>query len=87
VRNRAGLHKKKVPWGYYIVKGTEPDCNNDSARACVAGHQDALTPGIWNPLPYFNTVNNNHERGNIKSVKSFYAEAKAGKLPAVSSTS
>ena len=28
------------------------------------------------------TVNN--ERGNIKSVKSFYAEAKAGKLPAVS---
>ena len=78
------LHKKHVSWGYYIVNGTEPDCDDDEARACVPGHQDALTPGIWNPLPYFNTVNNNHQRGDIKSVKSFYAAAKAGTLPAVS---
>jgi len=50
----------------------------------VPGHQDAITPGIWNPLPYFDTVTDNHQRGDVKSVKSFYAEAEAGTLPAVS---
>ena len=78
------LHKKHVSWGYYVVEGTEPDCDDEASRSCVPGHQDAITPGIWNPLPYFDTVNNNHQRGNIQSVKRFYAAAKAGKLPAVS---
>jgi phospholipase C len=78
------LHQQKVSWGYYVVSGTEPDCANDSALSCVPGHQNAKTPGIWNPLPYFDTVNNNNQLGNIKSVENFYKAAKSGTLPAVS---
>ena len=66
------LHKQNVSWGYYVVSGTEPDCANDSALSCVPGRQNAETPGIWNPLPYFDTVNDDSQLGNIQSVTSFY---------------
>ncbi len=78
------LHKQNVSWGYYVVAGTEPDCENDAAVSCAPVKQNAKTPGIWNPLPYFDTVRNDKQLGNIQSVDRFYAAAKAGKLPAVS---
>ena len=46
--------------------------------------QQPRTPSIWNPLPYFDTVHDDHQLGNIKSVASFYDAARRGKLPAVS---
>jgi transaldolase len=46
--------------------------------------QNARTPGIWNPLPYFDTVRNDGELGNIQSVEKFLERAKSGDLPAVS---
>jgi phospholipase C len=78
------LHKNGVSWGYYVVKGTEPDCRDDKAVACAPERQNASTPGIWNPLPYFDTVKADGELGNIQSVENFYAAAKRGALPAVS---
>ena len=78
------LHAHRVSWGYYVVKGTEPDCTNDSALTCIPGRQNAATPGIWNPLPYFDTVNNDDQLGNIQSVANFYKAARSGSLPAVS---
>src|SRR5207248_3731657 len=78
------LHKNHVSWGYYVVAGTEPDCQNDAAMSCAPVKQNARTPSKWNPLPYFDTVNANHQRGNIQSVSEFYAAAKKGSLPAVS---
>ena len=78
------LHKQNVPWGYYVVHGTEPDCADDAALSCVSVQQSSKTPGIWNPLPYFDTVKQDGQLGNIKSVSSFYSAAKAGTLPAVS---
>jgi phospholipase C len=78
------LHKNKVPWGYYVVNGTEPDCQNDAAVSCGAVRQSATTPGIWNPLPYFDTVRADGQLGNIQSVTNFYQAAKTGHLPAVS---
>jgi phospholipase C len=78
------LHKNNVPWGYYVVTGTEPDCENDEALSCTPQHQDAKTPGIWNPLPYFDTVVNNGQLGNIQTVANFYSAAKGGTLPSVS---
>jgi phospholipase C len=78
------LHKNNVSWGYYVVAGTEPDCQNDGAVSCAPVKQNARTPSIWNPLPFFDTVNADHQRGNIKSVTSFYSAVKKGNLPAVS---
>jgi phospholipase C len=78
------LDKSHVGWGYYVVSGTEPDCENDAAESCAPIQQNASTPGIWNPLPWFDTVKADHQLGNIQSVDKFYAAAKSGTLPAVS---
>jgi phospholipase C len=78
------LHKDNVSWGYYVVNGSEPDCQNPAAMSCAPVKQAATTPGIWNPLPYFDTVKNDKQLGNIQSVDKYYAAAKAGTLPAVS---
>ncbi|HEV3452877.1 MAG TPA: alkaline phosphatase family protein [Acidimicrobiia bacterium] len=78
------LHKHSVSWGYYVVAGTEPDCRNDAALSCGAIRQSAKTPGIWNPLPFFDTVRNDGQLGNIQSVANFYSSAARGQLPAVS---
>jgi phospholipase C len=78
------LYKNHVSWGYYIVSGREPDCEDDSEVTCVQKKQNAQTPGIWNPLPYFDTVKQDGQLGNIKSVQKFLMAAKNGTLPAVS---
>ena len=78
------LHKNNVSWGYYVVTGAEPDCENDAAVTCAPVRQKASTPGICNPLPYFDTVREDGQLGNIQTVENFYAAAKRGALPAVS---
>jgi phospholipase C len=78
------LHENHVSWAYYVMKGTEPDCEDDAAMTCAAVKQNARTPGIWNPLPYFDTVKADHQEGNIKDLSAFYRAAQAGTLPAVS---
>jgi phospholipase C len=77
------LHRKRVPWAYYVFAGAQPDCDDDAA-ACRPVHQSAATPGIWNPLPWFTTVRRDHQLRNIKPMKSFYVAAKRGVLPSVS---
>jgi phospholipase C len=78
------LHRQNVSWRYYVVKGTEPDCEDDAKLSCAPVRQLASTPSIWNPLPLFDTVKNNGQVGNVTTIDNFYAAAKAGTLPAVS---
>ncbi len=77
------LHRNHVSWRYYIHSGTQPDCET-GATACPAVVQSPTTPGIWNPLPWFDTVKQDKQLGNIQNVSSFYRDARRGKLPAVS---
>ena len=77
------LFKYHVSWRYYIQAGVEPDCAND-AQDCPPVAQNAMTPGIWNPLPYFDTVKEDGQLANITSVTNFYKDARLGNLPAVS---
>jgi phospholipase C len=77
------LHRAGVSWGYYIVNGSEPDCENDAAT-CAPVKQNTKTPGIWNPLPYFDTVKADGQLGNIQSVDKFIGAARGGALPSVS---
>ena len=78
------LHRHRVGWGYYVVSGTEPDCENDTQVSCGPVRQSSKTPGIWNPLPYFDTVRADGELGDIQPVSSFYAALQSGTLPSVS---
>jgi len=77
------LHKAGVSWGYYVFQGTQPDCADDEPT-CPPVAQMATTPGIWNPLPWFDTVKEDGELGNVQPIAGFYAQAAAGNLPAVS---
>jgi phospholipase C len=77
------LHKHHISWAYYMQPGPEPDCETGQ-MFCVFRNQDPRTPGIWNPLPSFDTVKQDGQLRNIKATADFYTAAKAGKLPAVS---
>jgi len=73
-----------VSWKYYLASGTEPDCENDGESTCTQRPQRATTPGIWNPLPYFDTVRQDGQVGNVQDVVNLYKDAANGALPAVS---
>ena len=77
------LHKYGVSWRYYVANGSQPDCA-DSQMFCKPVPQGATTPGIWNPLPRFDTVRQDHQLGNIDPLGAFYNAARRGSLPAVS---
>jgi len=77
------LHKGHVSWRYFVVKGSQPDCD-DGGMVCKPVRQSASTPGIWNPLPWFDTVKADHQLRNIAPMKHLFAMAKHGTLPAVS---
>jgi phospholipase C len=77
------LYKGGVSWKYYVQAGFEPDCRNDAAD-CPPANQNAKTPGIWNPLPYFATVKQDGQLANVTDVTNYYKDARAGTLPAVS---
>ena len=78
------LHAHHVSWRYYVQQGSQPDCANSSALTCSPVQQRASTPGIWNPLPLFEDVQQDHQLGNIRGLGAYFAAAKAGTLPAVS---
>ena len=78
------LFAKHVSWAYYVQKGIQPDCDNDSAETCAPVRQSASTPGIWNPLPLFGDVQQDHQLGNIRSLGSYLRAARTGTLPSVS---
>jgi phospholipase C len=78
------LHKQKVSWGYFVQPGFEPDCRNPDDVICSNVSQSHSTPGIWNPLPNFVTVQQDHQVSNIQSTEKFMNDARRGTLPAVS---
>jgi phospholipase C len=78
------MNRDHVSWKYYVAPGTEPDCEDDTQQTCVQQKQNAGTPGIWNPLPYFTDVKQDHQLGNIQDLSHFTADAQKGQLPAVS---
>jgi phospholipase C len=66
------LHKKHVSWGYYLDHGA------------VADHHQNGVWVIWNVLPGFTDVRENHQMKNIRPLSDFYRQAKTGTLPKVS---
>ncbi len=76
------LHDAGVSWGYYVDEGAQPDCDDDG-MFCETKPLSASVPGIWNPLPWFETVQQDGQLANIQPIEDFYAAARTGDLPAV----
>jgi phospholipase C len=77
------LYNNNVSWAYYLEQGAQPDCDDDE-MFCAPKLQNAKVPGIWNPLPYFDTVKQDGQLDNIQDVSNFYEAAEKGSLPEVS---
>jgi phospholipase C len=77
------LWKAHVSWRYFVQTGHQPDCTS-GAMTCTAPKLSASTPSIWNPLPRFETVQADHQLGDIQRTKQFFVDAREGRLPAVS---
>ena len=92
------LHKGQVSWVYYLDHGAEqpqPPRHKGTEHAAKSSPQPSGakqakwkgTPGvpaIWNVLPGFTDVHENHQLANIEDLSRFFAAAKAGTLPSVS---
>ncbi len=83
------LHRYGVSWDYYIEQGLEADCPDDQMTCSPQPQRTGnglttIVPGIWNPLPEFDTVNQDGQTGDIQDVSKLYVAARAGRLPAVS---
>jgi len=77
------LHRRNISWGYFITPGAQPDCDEGTSN-CAGAPLSPGTPNIWNPLPSFTDVQQDHQLGNIQPVSNFLSQARAGTLPAVS---
>ena len=77
------LDRHHVSWSFFVQKGTQPDCDDAGAETCSPVTQKASTPGIWNPLPLFTDVQDDHQIDDIKPLDSYFSEARAGTLPAM----
>jgi phospholipase C len=53
----------------------QPDCTNDAAETCAPVRQSAQTPGIWNPLPLFGDVQQDHEGSYVQPLESYFSAA------------
>jgi phospholipase C len=78
------LYAHHVSWSYYVEAGTQPDCAVDTAETCTPVGQNVTTPGIWNPLPLFGDVRQDHQLHNIRALGAYFRAARTGTLPAVS---
>ena len=74
------LNKYHVSWNYYLDQTTDPlnwtPYNLKKTTNTV--------PSIWNPMPWFTTVQNDAQLNNIQLLSNFFKQAKAGTLPNVS---
>jgi phospholipase C len=77
------LHRHHVSWRYYVFNGAQPDCADDQ-MFCKQVKQNAKTPGIWNPLPWFDTVRRDRQLRNVAPFEQFLHAVRKGRLPAVS---
>src|SRR6185437_7121856 len=77
------LHKAHVSWQYFVFPGAQPDCE-DGDMFCKAVPQNAKTPGIWNPLPWFDTVKQDHQLRNIEPLQGLFKDLANNRLPSIS---
>ncbi|MDQ1510142.1 MAG: hypothetical protein QOG50_1986, partial [Actinomycetota bacterium] len=75
------LHRAGIAWRYYVGDGTEPACENPAPRVCSSRPSPDATPSAWNPLPFFDTVRNDGQVGNVEPVGNFLEAARNGALP------
>ncbi len=85
------LDKYHVTWAWYLDHGAKgpgtrhgKQRHGTGKRVRKAAFKQPGVPPIWNVLPGFSDVAEDHQTANIQTQSAFFAAAKAGTLPAVS---
>ena len=67
---------KQITWAYYLDEGTSRTVRT---MRCFAQHSPSrpAVPQIWNPLPWFATVNQDNETANVQTLDNYFVAAKA----------
>ena len=73
--DRPHLPAAQAPCELGLLRGERDGAGlrEPGGETCAPVRQNANTPGIWNPLPWFNTVQADDQLGNIQDVDNFYA--------------
>jgi phospholipase C len=66
------LHAHGISWGYYLDHGAQSTTNPNGV------------PKLWDVMPGFTDVSQDHQGGNVQPLTAFFGQAAAGNLPAVS---
>jgi phospholipase C len=78
------LHKYRVSWASYVQRGAADDCLSGPIK-CYTSLKGSSTPGMWDPLPDFTDVRQDHQKSAAEEPLSrFYGQARRGRLPNVS---
>jgi phospholipase C len=77
------LHEYHVSWSYYVQKGAQPDCA-DNRMFCAPVPQNSHTPGVWNPLPWFDTVRQDNQLRDVKPLRALFTDLARNRLPSIS---
>jgi phospholipase C len=78
------LSKAHVSWAYYVDGGAQQDRDDCDDGDCATVTNPNAVPEIWNPLPDFQTVHQDHQLKNVQNLSNFFSAVKNGSLPAVS---
>ena len=79
------LHQHHVSWRYYVVNGHAARLRRRRDGLHAASRRTRRRPGIWNPLPWFDTVQQRPPaRQHPAARRTSTRGASAGTLPAVS---
>ena len=80
------LDSYNVSWKYYLGNGTQPDCD-DGEMTCAPQVQTNTVASIWNPAPYFSSVQAKgtaYLQSHNPSFDQFLKDVQGGTLPQVS---
>jgi phospholipase C len=66
------LHAHGISWGYYLDHGAQSTTDPNGV------------PKLWDVMPGFTDVSQDHQGGNVQPLTAFFGQAAAGNLPAVS---
>ena len=73
------LHKYRVSWASYVQRGAADDCLSGPIK-CYTSLKGSSTPGMWDPLPDFTDVRQDHQKSAAEEPLSrFYGQARRGR--------
>jgi len=82
------LRNAGVSWNYFVGDSTDLACMGKSAPSpttptrspCNPDHSEDVTTEGWMPIMWFQSVQDNNDKGSVKHLSDFYTNIKGGKL-------